>query len=191
MATAGQVIENPAWRAKIVFRETAEDTAGELLRFDFYLGPGGVVAEEHIHPAQEERFEVLSGCLRGRVDKREETAQAGDVKVTVPGIRHIWWNDGDEEAHLVVEFRPALRAEMLFETVFGLATDGKTNNKGLPNFFQRSILLECYPGDFKLARVPELLQRASIRLAAPLARRRGYRAAYPEYSQGTDAHTIK
>jgi len=42
------------------------DTAGELFQLDLYVQPGGFVAAEHIHPKQEERFEVLAGTLRLR-----------------------------------------------------------------------------------------------------------------------------
>ena len=58
MAHAGQVLENPISGEKIIFRQTAADTDGELLAFELVLAPGGAVPGAHVHPEQEERFEV-------------------------------------------------------------------------------------------------------------------------------------
>ena len=63
MVAAGEVLEHPITREKIVFRKTARDTGGELCQADVYIQPGGFVAAEHIHPRQEERFEVIAGVL--------------------------------------------------------------------------------------------------------------------------------
>jgi len=83
MVKTGDVLEHPVTGEKVVFRKTAHDTGGELVQADFYLPPGGFVAAEHIHPLQEERFEVVSGRLRGRVAGKELIAGPGE-KVVVP-----------------------------------------------------------------------------------------------------------
>ncbi len=67
MVKSGDVLEHPVTREKVVFRKTAADTGGELCLADVYFQPGAFVAAEHIHPLQEERFEVIAGTLRGRV----------------------------------------------------------------------------------------------------------------------------
>ena len=43
--------------------KTARDTGGELFQMELTMQPGGFVAGEHIHPLQDERFEVISGSL--------------------------------------------------------------------------------------------------------------------------------
>ena len=85
MAYAGQVIENSVSGEKITFRRTSADTNGELLEFDIELTPDGQVPGMHVHPAQEERFEVLGGTGRFRKGLRRITAPAGDVVVVEPG----------------------------------------------------------------------------------------------------------
>ena len=64
MAYAGQIIENPVSGERITFRETAADTGGELLAIDLELRPDGHVPGMHVHPIQEERFEVTDGTMR-------------------------------------------------------------------------------------------------------------------------------
>lgn len=60
MAHAGQVIEHPVTGERITFLKTAGDTGGQLLRLDLHVSPHGFVAAAHVHPGQEERFEVRS-----------------------------------------------------------------------------------------------------------------------------------
>jgi len=180
MVTSGDVLEHPVTREKIVVRTTARDTGGELYQMDVYVQPRGFVAAEHIHPLQEERFEVISGTLHGRVAGTALTSGPGEKLVVPAGTPHIWWNSGDEELHVLVEVRPALRIESFFETFFGLAQDGKVNPKtGLPNLFQMALTLRAYRNELVLARPPRLVQTLLLGLLAPIGRLLGYKGEYP------------
>ncbi len=55
MAEVGQEIRNPRQRERIVFRRTAGETGGRLLRLEMFASPGGAAPPEHLHPRQEER----------------------------------------------------------------------------------------------------------------------------------------
>jgi hypothetical protein len=90
------------------------------------------------------------------------------------------WNDTDDEAHLIMEVRPALGVETALETMFGLARDGKTNNKGMPNPLHGALLAREY--ELFLAGPPIPVQRAGMAVLAPIARLLGYRARYRQYS---------
>jgi hypothetical protein len=151
------------------------------MEFDFFLEPHGVIAEEHLHPKQQETMEVVAGAVRGRLGGEDRVARAGETVVVEPGTPHIWWNDGDEQAHLRVQFRPAMRTDELFETFFGLARDGKTNDQGVPSFLQLAVLLREYEDEVYPAKVPTPIVKTLFRILAPIGRLRGYRAHYPEY----------
>ncbi len=140
MARRGEVLESPTNGQRAIFRETAKDTGGALLRLDFFVAPGGFLGSEHLHPRQEERVEVLSGTLRCRVGGRERNVGAGEAVTVPPGIPHTLWNESQEQAHAVVEYRPALRMETLFETLFGLGRDGKTDEGGSPRLLQGAVM---------------------------------------------------
>ena len=116
MAFAGQVLDNPVTGERIVFRQTAADTGGELLVFDLILAPDGHVPGAHVHPSQEERFEVISGTMKFRLGARKIIAHAGDVVVVAPGSVHKFANAGDEPARVRVQVRPALKMEQLLTT---------------------------------------------------------------------------
>ena len=86
MAYTGQILDNQISGERITFRKTAADTGGELLEIDLELAPDGKVPGKHVHPKQEERFEVLSGRMKFRMGLKTVIAEAGDV-VTVPAGR--------------------------------------------------------------------------------------------------------
>ena len=71
MAYTGQTLENPASGERITFRRTAADTGGELLAIDLELPAGRrVPGGRHVHPKQEERFEVVEGTMRFRLGRK-------------------------------------------------------------------------------------------------------------------------
>jgi quercetin dioxygenase-like cupin family protein len=171
MASTGQVIVNPAMGARIEFRTTAAGSDGALLEFDFFLAPGGVVATDHVHPKQDERFEVIAGAVRGHAGGRSQTLGPGDVSVVPAGVAHGWRNDGCDEAHLRVRFEPALRTEELFETVFALGAQGRTDRRGVPVPPLGLAMLAAFPDEVRPAAMPRLAHRLVVALAAPAGRR--------------------
>ncbi len=188
MARAGDVIENPGMGARIVFRRTAAETRGELLSFDFFLRPHKGVASEHLHPKQEERFQVVTGSMCGHLAGEERRVPAGSSATAPPGVPHIWWNDSEGEAHLVVEMRPALSIEVFFETVYGLSRTGRATSNGLPkSMLQMAVLLDAYGDEFLPLSIPTLVRHAMVRGVAPVARLLGYRPSYPEFSEPSQA----
>ncbi len=182
MARPGDVLEHPVTGERIIWRRVARETNGELLQGELFAVPGGHPAAAHVHPHQEERFEVLAGTLQLVVDGRRTTLEPGDTAVVAPGRSHTWCNIGDEEARVLGEFRPALRTEMLFETIFGLAKAGKVNSKGLPNLLRLAVIMREYDDEILLSRPSAAVQRALFAPLAALGRRVGYRGWYPDYT---------
>jgi quercetin dioxygenase-like cupin family protein len=131
---AGDTFENPVSGQQLTFHKTAGDTGGELLEVEsVYTKPSPSRPPIHYHPRQEERFEVFSGELHTPIDGDERTLTEGEVLVIPPRIPHGMWS---EEAGTRVNWqtRPALKTEAFFETLWGLARDGKTNDKGVPTW---------------------------------------------------------
>jgi quercetin dioxygenase-like cupin family protein len=133
MANPGDEIVNPRTGQTMKFILTSKDTNGELLQIDCFNKPSGLKEPEHIHPFQENRFEIISGSLMLRIAGKERRLNAGEVISIPPKVPHYFWNGSDVEAHYIQEFRPALRSEFFFETLFSLARNGKLNEKGLAN----------------------------------------------------------
>ena len=173
---------HPVTGERIVFRRRARDTGGELFEMNLMLGPSGFIATEHVHPNQEERFEIAGAPAMFRVGGVERLYQPGETAVVPAGTPHVWWNPGEREVTTLIQFRPALDTETFFETFFGLAQDGKVGRNGLPNPLQMLVLARDYHREMQL---PPARQRVLYPLAvvlSPIARAVGYRGRYEKYS---------
>jgi mannose-6-phosphate isomerase-like protein (cupin superfamily) len=182
VARAGDVLENPATGERLVFLRTAAD--GDVLEYELEFVPRGFAARDHLHPLQAERHEVLEGSLGIVVDGRERRLAAGDVEDVPVATQHRIF--ATQEAPLRARFRstPALESEVLLETLFGLARDGKVGKRGDPSILQLAVIFDEFS---ELGRPPKPSPAVQHALFAPLAalgRARGYRARYPEYSNG-------
>jgi quercetin dioxygenase-like cupin family protein len=159
----GEVYENRIQGDRFVVREGSQDASGERLVGDLYIRPGGAVAGKHVHSYITERFEVLAGTVRFHLDGRDEIAAPGQ-KVEVPPGVHDWWNVGDDEAHVLVDIRPAERFELMIQNLYGLANDGKAKREGRAEAAAACAFL---PGVPQRGRVRS---PAADRPAAPLRR---------------------
>ena len=178
MIQAGDTIVNPVTGERMHFRKTSRETNGELVEIELALQPDGFVAAAHVHPYQTERFEILAGTVEFRLGKKRIVAEAGDVVVVEPGTPHKFRNAGTDEARFVTEVRPALQFEQLLETMFGLAADGKTNKKGMPNPLRLAVIAKAHFDDVRLPFPPAWMQRTGLALGAPVGRLLGYRPNY-------------
>lgn len=182
MARAGSVVENPVMGDRVVFRQTARDTGGELLQFDHFLKVGGYGPEEHIHPRQQEHFAVVSGTMGVRINGRDHLLHAGETMAVLPGTPHMWWNAGDVELHQITEFRPALKFEVFLETLAALGREEHVYT-GLPLFLQFAVLSHACEGNVYVTRAPVPVQKVVYRLLlAPLGQLFGYHARYMRYN---------
>jgi hypothetical protein len=106
------------------------------------------------------------------------TAVPGDIVMVEPGTPHHFRNAGYEELRFVTEVRPALGFETFLKTMFGLAADGKTNKKGLPNPLRLAVIMRDHFDLVRLPFPPAFLQKAGLILGAPLGRLLGYCPTY-------------
>jgi quercetin dioxygenase-like cupin family protein len=179
MAEAGDQVFNPRTGQRTVFLRTGTETQGELVQIDTYNPPTGVAEPEHVHPFQESGAEVISGSLRFRVGGKERSVKAGE-SITIPAnTPHHFWNDGEDEAHFIGWFRPALKIDQFFEMFFGLAQDGKLNDKGLPSLLQLAVGVPHFGDEIRLTSSPWAAQRVIFTVLARIARLLGLPGTVP------------
>jgi mannose-6-phosphate isomerase-like protein (cupin superfamily) len=178
MIRTGDTIENPITGEQITFIATSGDTDGEAVVIETVVQPDGFVAAAHVHPKQEERFEIVSGTLGLKVGGEEIVAGPGETLTVPAGTPHRFWNAGDDEVRFRCEVRPALQFERLLETMFALAADGKTNGKGMPNPLRLAVIARAHFDVVRLPFPPAFLQRSGLALGAPLGRLLGYSPTY-------------
>ncbi len=184
MARVGQIIEHPLTGERVTFLETAASTGGQRLRLAIEMAPGGALPGSHSHPGAEERFMVTAGRVQMKRAGKTSIIDVGESMVVPAGEGHTWGNPFDEPAAIAVDLYPALRMETMFETLFGLASDGLLSKRTkLPTFLQMALMLHDFRPDIHS---PPGIVGAPVRglaaILAPLARARGYRSVYPKYS---------
>jgi quercetin dioxygenase-like cupin family protein len=150
VAAPGERIEDALSGATIVFRRTAAETDGELLQVEMSARPRWSAGPLHIHPRQEERVHVIAGRLRSRVGGVERDHRPTEVVSVPPGTPHTLANAGAEDVRLLVEFRPALRSENLFETFFGVGP-GRSTARRLRDLVRLLVATRGYRDEIRIA----------------------------------------
>jgi mannose-6-phosphate isomerase-like protein (cupin superfamily) len=136
MPYAGQKFTNPVTGERVEMLETAAETAGQYVRFRTVLPSGKGFEVEHYHLIADETFEVESGTLSYKLDGVIGHIGAGE-RITLPRNRaHAHWNADAEELVMVQTIAPCHDTDRFLENLFGLAMDGKLDDKGTPPFLQ-------------------------------------------------------
>jgi mannose-6-phosphate isomerase-like protein (cupin superfamily) len=166
-------IVNPLTGYTITFLEATQD----LFRFREVALPGTYAPALHVHPLQQERFEVIRGSIEFVMGKQKIVCHSGESFVVPAGVAHTFKNAGDGEAEMFGEYRPGLseHSRRFFEVYFALARAGLTNAKGLPSIWQIAVEMPSMSDHVRLASPPWPVQRVVLALLRPIARLMGYR----------------
>jgi quercetin dioxygenase-like cupin family protein len=138
----GDELLNPHTGQTIRFVEIGDD----LLVMESSYRAGGMPAPPHLHPAQDEHFEVLAGAVRATVDGEARTLEEGDTLDVPAGTVHDFGGDPERDGTVRWEVRPALNTAAFFETTFGLASGEIELPEG-----GAEELLARFEGEFRLA----------------------------------------
>jgi hypothetical protein len=194
MIETGFAVDNPITGSHtIVLEDDAEIHGGGWLLEQHAVPHSRPDIPEHIHLTWTETFEIISGSAFYSLDGVQQTAEAGDVIVVGPRLRHIHpWNAGETE--LVYrqrdEFRPpdptaTREVRGVFATVADLAREGKVGQDGrVKNLLQQAVMLKVLNshGGYD-AKLPVWLQDGLGATLGSLAQALGYKAIDPRYER--------
>jgi mannose-6-phosphate isomerase-like protein (cupin superfamily) len=157
----------------MTFLEASE----ELFRFSAVGRPGAPGPVLHIHPLQEERFEVTRGTVAFVMDGRQVVCGPGEGVAVPAGVPHTFHNAGAGEFELFGEYRPGLpeKSRRFHEVYYALARAGLTDGKGMPSIWQIAVEMPLVADHVHIASPPWPIQRAFLALIRPVARLLGYR----------------
>jgi mannose-6-phosphate isomerase-like protein (cupin superfamily) len=175
MASAGDEISNPRTGQRMIFQTITP----ELLEIESWNPPHVPAETEHTHPFQESGGRVLSGTVRFSVRGKERDLGPGE-SITIPaGTPHHFWIPGEEEAHWIGTFTPALNTAAFFETYFALARDDMLDERGMPSLLQLAVMVPAFGAEIRPTAPPWPLLKMISAVIAPLSKIRGHHAAYP------------
>ena len=173
---AGDVIENPAALMTLRVLRGSAETAGELLELEATYEPGSAEPLEHLHPAQDEHFEILEGTMEARVGGGERSALAAGDQLDIPArTMHAMWNAGTGPARVLWQTRPALRTEEFLWLVARLAQEGKLTSRGTRDPLVGAALMHEFREEFRPTSPPGPVQAVAFPALAAVARLVGRR----------------
>ena len=141
MAQVGETIVNPVTGEEITWRRIDP----ELLEWDDVWTRPGHRTAAHVHPAMEERWQVVEGQAAFQIgDDGERTLGPGEAIAAPPGVAHEAWNPTADPVRLRVTMTPAGRWAEVVELLFGWAADGRTDEAGTPELDLLVGLLRDY-----------------------------------------------
>ena len=150
MAHVGQTIANPRTGQRMTFVQISD----QELRIDSVNPPTDEREPLHVHPKQESGAELVSGSLVFEVEGVQRRVGQGESIRIPANSRHRFWNDGDEDAHSIQFFRPALDIASFFETFFALAQREELDARGMPSLLQLAVLVPEFSDEIRTASPP-------------------------------------
>ena len=169
-ASTSERTNDPIHRVSMAFERD-----GDRLWVFTWLDPGGHLPE-HFHPTLDERWEVLAGTARVKVDGRwHELTPQDDPVVVGRGVRHELRNTSETVAHLRAEVTPAGRLQEFLTESARAARAGLYNSRNLPTGLRGAAWLSEFALRFSdetvMCSPPPALQRIVLPVAARLTRR--------------------
>jgi len=158
-----------------------EETNGEFMKGILISPKGAIGPPEHYHPNYTEDFTIVEGGFIFQHNKEKILVKAGEKLSVKPNTPHTFRPSDHPVNTFVVLVKPPGLLTELVKTLFGLAHDGKLNNKGEPGFMQAMALARSLKDDTVFTNPPPILQKIMASVFAPIASVFGYKAIYPEY----------
>ena len=152
---------------------TVVSSTPEALEVEVSYGHASKPPPPHLHPAQDERFEVIFGLLRVKAGDRDVALGPGETIEIPRGTRHqLWSANGETRARW--QTSPGGRTLEWFEAIDGLHRLRRVGRNGMPGPLAFATLLTKYDDVFRLAVGPDRLVRGALAPLAAIGRTRGY-----------------
>lgn len=118
---------------EILRMRRVRDGEGQIvLLLDGTLPPGSSGPPLHAHLREHEEIHVKAGTLGAQVGKEPVVVQAGGSAVLPAGVRHRWWNAGDDVLENSGSARPAVDLDRFLQAMFAVLN---ASANGKPSIF--------------------------------------------------------
>lgn len=166
-----RTIINPLYKDTITFLKTTKETGGDHSLHLLTLQPGGA-NPPHIHTAFTETFTAVEGILGLRLRNKTVFLRPGESYVVQKKELHNFFNPNGKTIVFRVKFMPGHEGmEYALRIAYGLASDGRTNKKGMPRSLSVAALLMDMSNSYMTG--PAIVLRPVLGWLAGRARRKG------------------
>lgn len=139
-----RTIVNPIIKDIVTFIQTAEESGGKVTEAEIRLMPGGG-NPLHYHKTYSETFTAIDGDLGVGLGKNaSKILKPGETHTVPPKSLHRFYNPTDKEIKFNVKLQPGHTGfENSLRILYGLASDGLTDNKTIPKSLKHSAIILC------------------------------------------------
>jgi mannose-6-phosphate isomerase-like protein (cupin superfamily) len=149
---------------------SAGETGGSFVEMEILLPPNAVTPPLHVHPKQEEDFEVLAGALDVHFEGQWMRLPEGESMTIRRGEPHAFRNSSGLRVRVRNVHRPALGYQDYLEELHSLAIEGKIKSfTDASSLMTLAPLYEKYEGTIEPGKFG---QRAVMGLFARVGRRK-------------------
>ncbi len=166
---ANQVLEMKELGLQVRFLRTGKESNGEVLEMEVTGRPRGFLSQRHVHGAQAERLEVVSGVMKVVMNGRTHVLNPGQSVEVPAGTPHTQVPVGDGPGCVRIQVRPAGRTQAFLERLAVLSREGKITRSGFPRPVAGAQLVLDYADTGHAAKPSLRVQRAVARLVMSLA----------------------
>ena len=165
--------EGPTYALHDGERVTVRERTDALLALDAEWDPEESRPPSHLHPSQDERFEVLEGELTAEVGGKTRVLRAGEALEVPRGTSHRMWNAGSAPVRARWEVRPALRTQEMFAAIDRSRAFRRSSKGGAMTPVGAGPVLREFSDEFRLT-LPGVVTAPLLAGLSVVARLRGY-----------------
>lgn len=141
---------------RLTLRRVKNASGVEELHLSGTLPPHSEGPPLHVHLAEAEHGEVVSGVLSAMLDGKNLQIEAGGRASFPIGSAHRWWNDGDQELVFQGVATPAADLDRYLQALFEVLNAGPANR---PPIFYLAHVLHRHRKTQRVMIPPPIIQR--------------------------------
>jgi mannose-6-phosphate isomerase-like protein (cupin superfamily) len=131
-------LENRRTGEILRMRRTRDAQGQIVLILDGSLPTGASGPPLHLHFQEREEIIVKAGTLEAQVGTQKIFVPAGGNALIPAGVRHRWWNAGDDRLELSGQVVPAVDLDRFLEALFAVLN---ASSNGTPSIFHLAHVL--------------------------------------------------
>jgi len=131
-------LENRHTGEVLLIRRVRDAQGQIILALDGTLPPGTDGPPLHVHFHEDEKGIVKAGTLGAQVGPEKIVVPTGGAVILRKGVRHRWWNAGDDPLEFSGHAVPAVDLDRYLQAVF--AVMNASSNKRPPIFYLAHVL---------------------------------------------------
>ncbi len=133
------------------------DAEGQvILALDGTLPPGTNGPPLHVHYREHEEGIVKAGTLGAQVGTEKSVVRTGGTAILPKGVRHRWWNAGDDLLEFSGHVVPAVDLDRFLQAIFAVLN---ASSNGRPPIFYLAHVLWRHRDTQQLCIPPPAIQR--------------------------------